>query len=227
MSELWSLFGVEFGDFFDTQRRSIPKAYAFGNNIRALSKKGIAAVIFRDEQVPLIKEEMFSYWSQMTQLHLPESFAATQQFETAQEMVEFLAVDQMFSAILAGKGSDSFDWDDVIHWEEIGPEKIGVTPQAWLCGLIDAGSELSRVINRYIILNKPSRNQRRHLREGFLEVARRLNNFLDVFSEVTPAVMDAYNKYGFRQSFRSKLNQLRGAIEYQERFVLEAIEHED
>ncbi len=206
---------------FDIQRRSIPKAYGYSNTLRSLSKEGIKAVIdlnwngFDD-----ICDQTRVVWSKLRELALPKTFQEYQNFETAQEMIELYAVGGMFHAILDG-GTMS-----VVNWESFSPEKIEVTPQAWLFGLLDAGSELSRVVNRYIIKNRLNRAQRSSLRERFLAIAHELNDFLDKFSEITPAVMDAYNRYGFKSSFRSKMGQIRGAIESQERFVLEAIERE-
>lgn len=221
MSDI-QVLGQEFDAVFDEQRRAIPKTYNYGNEIRRLSKAAIKATIDgRNDDVVEIVREMSDVWGKLGTLSLPMTFQAFQDFETAQELIEAHASYAMFRAILDGGTMSAVDW------ESFGPQVFNIIPQAWLFGLLDAGSELSRIINRYIRRNRLSRRQRQTIRERFLAIAEELNDFLDHFSETTPAVMDAYNKYGFRQSFRSKLNQLRGAIEYQERFVLEAIEHED
>ncbi len=212
----------EFIEVFENQRRSVPKAYVYGNELRSLSKEGIKAVIDADwDKVRDIGYKIAGVWQKLGELNLPGTFQAYQDFETAQELVEFWAVEGMFHAILDGGTMSAVDW------ESFSPDKFKMTPQAWLFGLLDAGSELSRCVSRYIIKSRLNRETRLVMRQRFLAIASELNDFLEPFTEMTPAVMDAYNKYGFRQGFRSKMNQLRGAIEYQMRLVEESIERED
>jgi len=214
--------GEQYDELFNEQRRSIPKAYALGNEIRHLSKLAIKAVIDdKKDDFGGYQERMLDLWNEMGTLSLPSTFREYQDFEAAQEVVEALAVYGMFKAILNGGGLSYVDW------ESFSPNALDMTPQAWLFGLLDAGSELSRVVNRYIMAHRPPRGFRETAHERCVVILRELNDLLDHYSEVTPAVMDAYNKYGFRQSFRSKLNQLRGAIEHQERFVFDAIERDE
>jgi hypothetical protein len=102
----------------------------------------------------------------------------------------------------------------------------GITPQAILFSFIDAGSEVSRCISRYIIKNIAVLNCKRRIeiRQRFLAIADEINGFLDNYNGFPPAVVDAYNKYGYSNTLRSKLNQIRGAIEYHTRLVEEALE---
>jgi predicted translin family RNA/ssDNA-binding protein len=221
MSDVREL-GIQFDQHFEDERRSIPKAYAYGNEIRSLSKDWIKATIDRNfDLMETIKKSISDLWEKLGELKLPKTFSAFQDFETAQEVIESYATHLMFEAILAGGTMSAVDWDS------FSPDKFKMTSQAWLFGLLDAGSELSRCVSRYIIKNRLSREARMTMRQKFLDIANELNDFLEHFTEITPAVMDAYNKYGFRQGFRSKMNQLRGAIEYQMRLVEESIERKD
>lgn len=215
--------GREFDQHFESQRRSVPKVYVYGNEIRRNSRQWIKAAIDRDDEMKTKSNSaIIEAWNNLGDLNVPKTFAAFEGFDSAQEIYEASLSCRFFEIILEGGNSIN-----AIDWELFNPNAFKMEPQPILFGMIEAGSEVSRIINRYIIKNKLSRKERRTLRENYLNIARELNDFLDHFSEVTPAVIDAYNRHGFKQAFKSKLNQLRGAIEFQEKFVLDAIEHED
>jgi hypothetical protein len=212
-----------FIQFFEDQRRSIPKAYGLGNEIRSLSKDGIRAVI-DGKDTSEIKNKILDLWKQLGKLSLPKTFGAFQDFRTGQEMVELLAVDIMFPLVFDGSSTlGSVDWGSMCP-EALDMEEM---PQTWLFGMLDAGSELSRMVNRYIISHRKElpREKRMELRERFLRIGQELYDYLDRFTEITPAVMDAYNQFGFKQAFRSKMGQVRGAIESMEYLLTIAIEH--
>jgi hypothetical protein len=224
MSVKWAEIEEEFYRVFENQRRSIPKAYVLGNEIRELSKDGIRDVI-DGKDIADKKYESLELWKQMSKLTLPKTFGAFQDFRTGMEMVEMFAVNMIFPLMFTDAELKSIDWAPIC------PEALLMDsmPQAWLFGMLDAGSELSRVVNRFIIMHRKElkREQRMSIRERFVNIGQELYDYLDKFTEITPAVMDAYNQFGFRQGFRSKMGQLRRAIESEEYLLSMAIEHGD
>lgn len=212
---------------FVDQRRAIPYTHQNSNDIRVLSKHGIDEVLYGNiDEVGKIESEILDKWESLRSQKGPTVFGLQMCADAGKEVVEFLVAKRMFPYIVGEVKEINFQSRS---WQAIMPSTIGMEDMypMWFFGAVDAVSELSRMVDRYMVLQqgKLIRGERMRIRKNFLRVAQDWYDFLDyVQKNVAPQVMDDFNKWGFRGSFRSVLSRVRYAMGHQLDLVNIAIE---
>jgi predicted translin family RNA/ssDNA-binding protein len=212
---------------FNNQRRAVPRTHQDSNDIRMFSKHGVDAVLYGDvDEAGNIESDILEKWESLRSQRGPTIFVLQMCADAGKELVEFLVVRRVFPYI-AGE-MEEIDFQSR-SWQAIMPDNIGMEDMypVWFFGAVDAISELSRMVDRYMALHQGAlrRSERMKIRKNFLRIAENWYNFLDyVQKNVVPQVMDDFNKWGFRGSFRSVLSRVRYAMGHQLDLVNIAIE---
>ncbi len=197
---------------FESQRRNIGKAYGCANEIREASKDGIASLERGDdENAAQCWIDMERMWKTLCELDLPADIAWQHQAEAGQEYVEFVFVNLLYPQIRNDQAS---------HPQLPSPQKLQVTPQAWMAGIGDTASELSKMTMSLLLNADLNGDQRVAIRKRFLAVAGEIYYFLDKFETVYGQVINNSRRRGFGNTFRGVIHRVKRVMEiHQEALV--------
>jgi predicted translin family RNA/ssDNA-binding protein len=197
------------------QQRSLKRAHDISNEIKLLSKEIIDLVVNGEYNEALsLFGRIKNLISEYLDLYLPDSFKAYKEFEYEQEVVEALIVFLLFGNIISNE--KEFDLDDIFSLLESSSLPItmdGFYPQSVVYGITDGLTELSRCVSRYIVMAGCNKNERGRIRKRLLNIVKNVYCYLDENLSGIP-VVDAYNRYKFKNSFRSRMNRIRNTINY-------------
>jgi len=212
---------------FTEQRRAVPKVFDLRNRIVELTKKGMIAILHNDLDLENeIVKKIFDLWNELGQLRLPVPTGSQFDSDAGQEIVEFFFVSMFFNLMIINVeicGNNTISY--AISNFNVRINDAGIPLQIILRGMVDGVTELSRMLIKYIVWSEiTDRSERIRLRKRYIRIAEWMNSYFEkVEMNSIPMVVDAYNNRGFRNSFRSVLNRVRGAIEYQYRLLEQEI----
>ena len=156
---------ADFSEIFEKQRRDFGGAHRIGNEIRTLSKQGVAMLESSDmTAAENCEKKIKELWRELYELNLPEDIRWQFDSENGQEMVEFIIVKQLFPYLDPLTNLDKID-------SLSSRENLQVTRQTWMAGLGDVVGELSKLQLRRLCQSGLNREQRLALRRRFVGIA--------------------------------------------------------
>ena len=198
---------ADFSEIFEKQRRDFGGAHRIGNEIRTLSKQGVAMLEFGDmTAAENCEKKIKELWKQLYDLSLPEDICWQFDSENGQEMVEFIIVKQLFPYL--DPSADLVRIDSLPSYEN-----LQVTRQTWMAGLGDVVGELSKLQLRRLCDHNLDRKQRLALRRRFVEIAETIRGALGQFETAYPIVVNNSRRRGFFNTFRGVLVRMDNLIE--------------
>lgn len=202
---------LKLNELFETQRRNIGKAYSLANKIREASKDGAFYLGNQDfKQANECSSEMKSAWEELVRLDLPNDIAWQHQSEAGQEMAEFIYVELLYKAAIAGETPKLPSHKELM-----------VTPQTWLAGIGDAVTELGKLVLKDKLHPKLSINDRISIYEKFLKIYHELYDFLERLENVYGLVINNSRRRGYGNTYRGLVLRIQRFIENQEEKLLE------
>lgn len=195
---------------FETERINIGKGYGITNELIHVSKLGIAAVKKWDQnEIDRCSARFRELWRALDDLKMPHYKKCQFLSEAGQEIVEFY-VFCLFYWFLAGSLSRR-----VVSIADVTPQKLYVTPQAWLHGVGDAVGELGKTMVNLLVDLPDSDNFLRNviiIRKRFLKIAGILYELLDQFETAYGPVINNSQRRGFGNTFRALLWRISNII---------------
>ncbi len=224
-----------FLNLFESSRVDIgKKGFRFSTQIRDLVKKGIEVLKSgnRDE-IGGIRQKISDAWTELIDARIPSDLAWRHEAEAAQELWEFEFVVAMYDYLFDGAALD-FKKFDIYPPDEDGDEDseeyrekqarndymCSFTPQQWLAGLIDAPTELGKVLEDYCIDNDLSPSAYVELWDKYVKIVEQVVNFLSPFENVYGQVINNSRMRGFANTFRGRYGRLRGFLERKKRDLM-------
>jgi len=218
---MWSLSDViretlnpqmdEFLQHFQIQVRAVPKAYGLGEEMRNRSKETI-----KDQVAAAVAGQYIDFTdgldgglgalADLMRLELPEHEEGGGQFVDANgmELGEAFFHGILLQALLKGV-------DPRTDLNALSAQQMGLTPKTYLKAWTDSLTELCRSVTKYFIATNPDNSIREEILKRLYEGLEAAVDILTIFEGVPPNVIDAGNRFGFKNSFRSRMGRIRGA----------------
>ncbi len=192
----------ELLEYFEQSRRDNgKKATVLSIKIVELSKQGIEALIVENlHRVDDIRKRMADAWLKLHTADIPDDVLWQREAEAGQEMVEFFVVVALYHALF---------YDVPIQYSNISIEKLEVTPQQWLAGILDASTELGKILLEYEVDDNFSVDELIKYRSRFIAILQDVIKFLDPFETVYGLIINNSRRKGFFNTFRGRLVHLR------------------
>lgn len=203
-----------FWDKFLAQQRNLPQAHRLKNQVVRASKRGIHAIKQGNQQIVLkCYDEALEAMSQLSLLDL--EFMPSLHFslvnQAGQELVEFVVVNLFYSLVMEGKD---------VEVELPDPTELYVPLPAYLVGIIEGVSELSRMIGMRLVLMETGLDERIALRQRFAAFAWTVHEKLfDEFNDFPDNVVNGDGRRFFAQTLKGKLDHLRHMTEAHTRAI--------
>lgn len=195
---------------FETERINIGRGYGKENGLIHVSKAGIKAVIKWDRgEIDHCRKEFDILWEELEDLDMPDYKKCQFLSEAGQEIVEFY-IFCLFFRLLTGSLAKK-----IVSVADITPQKLYVTPQAWLHGVGDAISELGKTTINLLVDLPDSDEFLRNvivIRKRFLKIAGILYELLDQFETAYGPVINNSQRRGFGNTFRGILFRVSNII---------------
>lgn len=190
--------------FFNEQVRSVALAHRLSNEIRTLSKEGIALLKQGADKPKLgeIKKKMENLLMDLNRLNLPADTLWKFVAEASQEYVEYIYVCLWWFYIRDGGEAPSVTPDS---------DELCVTPQAWLAGLVDVPGELGKLFTDEAL--SLSSDQQKGILKRLIAVCEDIYKFLDKFETITPQIVENNRYKGYGNTLRGALGRIRGQIQ--------------
>lgn len=203
---------------FDAGKGATAKAHSVKNEICHLSKEGIEALRCGDEQTADEKKlAMEEELKRLAKIDLP--FDSFWQFhsEAAQEVAEYHVVRWLYPILFT---------DSQLRPAKMPSAKeLTMTPQAWLAGIIDGITEMSKLLSDRLCDDEQLTGEERlGLRKRFLVIARQIKSYLDQFADTVPAVVNNSRRPGYHETFRGGLGRVKGTVERTRDTIIEALD---
>ena len=188
----------------EAQRRAIPREYGNLHEVNGGSHRGVGMVM-RGESIHDLMANLFRITDDMARSDVPQNLSTQPRFDAEQEVVE-LALFEVLWRLATG----------VIPLSEVNLDSLtystmGVSPQAYLHGWVDAATEWAKGIRDYLNDKKFSLDEKqdflRNTIEGLLLIRDRL------FPYTNEPAVDAYTRRGWMNKFRGKLGRLADLID--------------
>ena len=179
-------FSHDFAAFFEEQRKDYGAGHRLKNEVCHDTKLGAKALGRGELDLAEVYyyEKCLTDFQSLRELNLPTDKAWQLQNEAGQELVEFMAIINLYHVLRGDL--------EVKDMKIRTPEELGVTRQSWLAGIADAVSELEKIATD-ICLNNPEINEQ-DLNYRYLELAEGMDEFLNGFA-TTYAVVINNNRY--------------------------------
>jgi predicted translin family RNA/ssDNA-binding protein len=191
-------------DLFEVQRKNFGKGHGLRNDLTRLSKVGIAAL--KRSDAAKLEECLESFGKAMNELallNLPEDHLWTFKAEAGQEVAEFYVVYAAYGYVMRGEDLRPIKT----------PKELGVTPQAYLSGLSDSVSELSKMRMSVFLGSGFSIDDRISSLTRLYEVSRAIQAILEEFETAYPQVADNSRRNGFFNTLRGSILKVGDTIE--------------
>jgi len=196
--------------WFKIQVQAVPKAHNLVHEIGAASKADIQGVIrsLRDSgRVNLRKYIDVQAMDDVHQLGLAAYQESSFGHLAGQEFAE-AALHKLFMAALFGEMIEDEDLRNC--W----PDRLDIQPQTWLYALTDALTEVVRSVQTVIVLSDWSLSDREQIWKSVWEgLSTAMDLTIDIVG-VPPTAIDAFNTYGFSNSFRVRMGRVARAADH-------------
>jgi len=196
--------------WFKLQAQAVPKAHNLVHEIGVASKADIQEVIrsLRDSgRVNLQKYINVQAMDDIHQLDLAAYQESNFGHLAGQEFAE-AALHKLFMAVLFGEMIEDEDLRN--YW----PDRLDIQPQTWLYALTDALTEVVRSMKTVMVLSDWSLTNREQMWKSVWEgLSTAMDLTIDMVG-VPPTAIDAFNTFGFRNSFRVRMGRVAGAADH-------------
>ncbi|MEK7640904.1 MAG: hypothetical protein AAB389_02820 [Patescibacteria group bacterium] len=203
---------------FDAGKGATAKAHSVKNEICHLSKEGIEALRRGDEQTADEKKlAMEKELKRLAKIDLPLDSFWQFHAEAAQEVAEYHVVRWLYPLLFT---------DSQLRTVKMPSAKeLLITPQAWLAGIIDGITEMSKLLSDRLCDDEQLTGEERlGLRKRFRIITRQIKSYLDQFADSVPAVINNSRRPGFHETFRGGLGRVKGAVERTRDTIIEALD---
>jgi len=216
----------DFDDFFEKQRRGMGEAYRLKNEIVKETKRGLTLLkIGKLKEANEIQTRLFSLMERFENINLPDDVRWQLNAEASQEVVEFhLVLLAFYPYVFENKEFSLGSFEPFISMMN---KSYGQTPQACLAGLIDAVSETGKMVTWFFSKGKIAKNERRKIRERFLELIEDAHVFLSRFEKQSDQIVNNTRRQGYGNTFRAQLSRLEHIIDGEREKLAEMVEQEE
>ncbi len=186
------------------------KAYTLEEEIRQASKAGMIFIANHDrENIKQCQKKMLASLDELNRLDIPKDILWKHFAQAAQEMVEFLAVCEIYSEVFAPS--------EAPLGELLSADDLFVTSQAWLAGVGDAVTEVGKMLTDFLPNVRSDINKQIELRERYVNAARDVASFLEQFAGLSPNAVNNNRYRGYFNSFRGMVGRIKRVIESEQR----------
>ena len=194
---------------FEDEARSVGKGYGGVNSTVSFTKVFISQLLSGNAEVLFdTKKAMFAAWEDLLRLNIPSDIHSGMISDAGQELAEALFCETAAGFIFRGEALG----------EAPNPEVLKLTPRAWLAGLLDSVSELSKLLEDELVDKEFSIEEEIVLLERYLEFGRSACAFLATFKGVSPTALNASRRPG--QGFQGKFARVEDRVRAHQRDLI-------
>lgn len=196
-------------DACEIQASSVGKGYGGVNSTVSLTKVFISQLLSENaEALNQTRKEMFTAWDSLCKLNIPSDLHAGMISDAAQELAEALFCEVAAGFIFRGEPLG----------EAPNPTVLGISPRAWLAGLLDSVSELSKLLEDELVDRDVSLEEEISILERYVEFGRSACAFLATFKGVPPTALNASRRLG--QGFQGKFARVEERVRAHQRDLI-------